>query len=89
MIPITVDGVPTNGHWQSSPFYEFRKEVFPQTEDSTPQHRGPVRIFGRRRGDGSYLGVSLREPAGYDLPGDIETLHLERWGDWQTRLVIA
>ncbi len=89
MIPIAVEGVPTNGHWRSSPFYEHRETLFPQTEEATPQHHGPVRIWGRRQGDGSYLGLSLREPAGYDLPGDIETLHLEQWGKWQTRLVIA
>jgi hypothetical protein len=87
MIPITVSGVPTNGHWQTSPFYEYRKQIFPQTEDSTPQHNGPVRIFGRTQPDGSYLGLSIREPSGYELPGSAETLHIERWGDWQSRLV--
>ena len=93
MIPITVDGAPTNGHWKDSPFHERRDEVFPQSDAAMPNHQGPLRIWGRVRRDGSYIGLSIREPAGYDLiPDDgrtIETLHLERWGDWQSRLLMA
>ena len=78
-----------NGHWPQSPFHNQKETIFPQTEESTPSHQGPVRIYGIVQDGGHFVGLSLREPAGYHLEGDrpIETLHLERWGDWQCRLV--
>lgn len=87
LIPITFPGNGCNGHWDCSP---FRADIFPPTEEATDAWDGPMRIFGLDGGDG-YLGVTIREPAGYDLRANrsIETLHLERWGEWQSRIIRA
>ena len=89
LIPVEFPGRGVNGHWAESP---FDASIFPPTEDATDDWDGPVRIFGLSGSDG-YLGISLREPRGYHLVGkdgrDIETLHLEQWGDWQCRIVRA
>ena len=91
LLPVDVysSGSRCNGHWPQSPFHNQKETIFPQTEESTPSHQGPVRIYGIVQDGGHFVGLSLREPAGYHLEGDrpIETLHLERWGDWQCRLV--
>lgn len=88
LIPMETTGQGCNGHWSCSPLSE---EIFPPTEEATDDWHGPVRCFGLDGPDG-YLGVSLREPAGYALQGHrrpIETLTLERWGDWQSRIFRA
>lgn len=88
LIPIDFPGQGINGHWSVSP---FDKSIFPPSEEETDSHQGPMRIYGLD-GPAGYIGISIREPAGYDLRGDerpIETIHLERWGDWQTRIVKA
>ena len=88
LIPMEYPGRGCNGHWTCSPFY---KERFPTSDDTTDQHKGPVRIYGLD-GPSGYMGVSIREPAGYELRGDkrpIRTVRLERWGDWQSRIMKA
>ena len=88
LIPINFSGQGCNGHWDCSP---FDASIFPPTEETTDDWYGPVRIFGLD-GPQGYLAVSIREPIGYELYGDhrpIETLHLEKWGDWQSRIVRA
>jgi hypothetical protein len=87
LIPIEFPGNGCNGHWDCSPFSD---DIFPPTEEATDEWDGPVRIFGLAGGDG-YLGVSIREPAGFDLQGErpVQTLHLERWGEWQSRIIRA
>ena len=86
-IPLLVDGTYCNGHWSCSP---FDSSYFPQSDAATPSHPGPVRIFGLDRGDDGYMGLSIREPAGYGLVGskrEIETVKLYQWGDWQCRVM--
>jgi hypothetical protein len=89
LIPVEFPGVGVNGHWTESP---FDADIFPPTEAATDAWDGPVRIYGLSGPEG-YLGLSIREPAGYNLVGEdgraIETLHLEPWGDWQCRIVRA
>lgn len=89
LIPMTFPGDGCNGHWSHcSP---FDADIFPPTEEETDAWPGPVRIFGLNGGDG-YFGVSIREPAGYHLVGErrqIETLHVEQWGEWQSRIIRA
>jgi hypothetical protein len=45
---------------------------------------GPLRVFGLDE-----WGISLREPKGYDLKinENVESVHIERWGQWQARLL--
>mgnify|MGYP005818851211 FL=1 len=88
LIPMTFPGRGINGHWTQSP---FDKDIFPRTDEGTDAWYGPVRIFGLDGHEG-YIGVSIREPRDYNLVGDkrpIQTLHLEQWGDWQSRIVRA
>lgn len=85
-VPLEVAGSGCNGHWSCSP---FTSDIFPVSDDSTPAHYGPVRIWGRDSLQG-YIGLSIREPAGYTLVGEereIETVQLHQWGDWQCRVV--
>lgn len=88
-IPMDFEGMECNGHWDCSP---FDPDIFPPTEEATDEWDGPVRIFGLD-GPTGYMGLSIREPHGYDLQSrserPIETVHLERWGDWQSRIIIA
>ena len=87
LIRIDIGGRGCNGHWDCSP---VARECFPDSED-VADHPGPVRVFGRTGGREGYIGVSIREPSGYDLPvkRPIQTLALERWGRWQTRIFKA
>lgn len=89
LIPVEFPGTGCNGHWSCSPFSD---DIFPPTEEATNDWDGPIRIYGLSGPEG-YLGLSIREPVGYDLVGEngrvIETLHLEQWGDWQCRIVKA
>jgi len=88
LIPIEIAGAGVNGHWAESP---FDSDIFPPSDAATDEWNGPVRIYGLVGPDG-YLGVSIREPAGYPLVGDevdIETVYLEQWGQWQSRIIKA
>ena len=87
LIPQTFPGSACNGHWPCSP---IDSSAFPASEDESDEHRGPVRVYGLNGPDG-FLGVSLREPGGYELPLDrpIETLHREQWGAYQARIFRA
>ena len=88
LIPMTFPGRGINGHWTQSP---FDKDIFPRTYEGTDAWYGPVRIFGLDGHEG-YIGVSIREPKDYNLVGDkrpIQTLHLEQWGEWQSRIMKA
>ena len=89
LVPMDWPGVGCNGHWSCSP---VAPEAFPESEDATDAHDGPIRVYGRV-GERGYLGISLREPAGYSLPAregrTFETVHVERWGGWQARMIRA
>ncbi len=58
-------------------------ETFPPGQ-TDPELQGPLRVWGR-----DHWAISLREPVGYDLPVQpgVETVHIERWGPWQARLL--
>lgn len=87
-IPIEFPGVGLNGHWPSSP---FDASIFPPTEEAQDGWDGPIRIYGLDGAEG-YLGITIREPAGYRLVGahrDIETVRIAQWGEWQSRIVRA
>lgn len=89
LIPMMFPGSGCNGHWtHCSP---FDQDIFPSHDSQHDTWDGPIRIFGLNGADG-YLGVSIREPAGHNLIADrrpIETVHLEQWGKWQTRIIRA
>jgi hypothetical protein len=89
MIPYkSLVGAECNGHWVCSP---FDSHIFPPTEEASDEWNGPIRCFGRSSGprDSDYIGLSIREPKGYEMvtTRECETLHIEQWGSWQCRIL--
>lgn len=82
LVPLRPMGAEWNGGHVDSMLPDDSQ--LPPTEASEDNWDGPVRVWGRRN-----WAISLREPKGFNLKvnSGVETLHIEQWGQWQSRLL--
>jgi hypothetical protein len=83
LVPLGGGGAQWNGGHTGSMLSDV-EETFPPHITNDADLPGPLRVFGLDE-----WGISLREPVGYDLGvnPDVQTVHIEKWGDWQARLL--